>query len=197
MPDYYWYHHHHPSPLPPPPINTTSHPTRNKSLSTREDPKNPEIIYKVLCIYFYMFKLQLPAKYFPFDAIHLWRRFFHYSKQFLNLSILMPFSASAGFCLTSSTSEKRFPLRTFFIRETKKKVTLGEIGWMGRVGHRGHAFFGEKLLNTQRDAGRCAHKQPVMQWAKALIECSQRIHWSWTPQSQRVRWHRWVPRTLT
>ena len=35
-----------------------------------------EFIYKKLCIYSYMFKLQLPSKYSPFDAIHLLRLFF-------------------------------------------------------------------------------------------------------------------------
>ena len=32
-------------------------------------------IYKKLCIYFYMFKLQSPSKYSPCDAIHLVRQF--------------------------------------------------------------------------------------------------------------------------
>ena len=40
-----------------------------------------EFIYKKLCIYTYMFKLQLPSKYSPFDARHLSRCFFHCSKQ--------------------------------------------------------------------------------------------------------------------
>ena len=46
-----------------------------------------------------MFKLQSPSEYSSLDAIHLSRPFFHYSKQFLNSSILMPFSASAIVCL--------------------------------------------------------------------------------------------------
>ena len=37
---------------------------------------------KKMCIYSYMFKLQSPSKYPPFDAIYLSRRFFHCSKQF-------------------------------------------------------------------------------------------------------------------
>ena len=53
--------------------------------------------------------------------------FFHCSKQFWNLSILMPVSASAIFCFTSSTSAKLFFLRTFFIRGNKEKVSRGEI----------------------------------------------------------------------
>ena len=34
-----------------------------------------EFIYKKLCIYSYMFKVQSPSKYSPFDAIHLSRLF--------------------------------------------------------------------------------------------------------------------------
>ena len=39
-------------------------------------------IYKKVCIYSYLFKLQSLSKYSPFDAIHLWRHFLHYSKVF-------------------------------------------------------------------------------------------------------------------
>ena len=65
----------------------------------------------ILNIYPYMFKLQSPSKYSPFDAIHLSRRLSHCSEQFLNSSILMPLSASAVFCFASSTAAQRFPLR--------------------------------------------------------------------------------------
>ena len=41
----------------------------------REDPKNLELIYFKKCIYSFMFKLQLPSKYSPSDAIHLLRLF--------------------------------------------------------------------------------------------------------------------------
>ena len=51
--------------------------------------------------------------------------FFHWSKQFLNLSVLMPFSASAVFCFTSSTSTKCFLLRTFFFIQGNKKKLFG------------------------------------------------------------------------
>ena len=44
------------------------------SLYTGGTPKT-EFIYKKLCIYSYMFKLQLPSKYSTFDAIHLSRIF--------------------------------------------------------------------------------------------------------------------------
>ena len=34
-------------------------------------PQNPEFIYKTLCTYSYMFKLQSPSMHSPFDATHL------------------------------------------------------------------------------------------------------------------------------
>ena len=90
-----------------------------------------EFIYKKLHIYPYMFKLQSPSKYSPFDTIYLSSCFFHCWKQFLNSLILMPFNASAIFCFTPSTLAKHFPLRIFSSGETniqKKllKVILGE-----------------------------------------------------------------------
>ena len=87
-------------------------------------PRNPEFIYKNLYIYSYIFKLQSLSKYSPCDAMYLSRRFFHCSTQFLNLTVLRPFSASAIFCFTFSTSAKCFPLRTFSSGEIKQnKVT--------------------------------------------------------------------------
>ena len=94
--------------------------------------KKPEFICKKLCIYSYTCKLQ----YSPFHAIHLSRCFFHCSIQFLNLSILTPFSASAILCFTSSTWPKRFPLRTFFIRETKKSLRVRLCEYLRRGGIR-------------------------------------------------------------
>ena len=76
---------------------------------------------KKLCIY--MFKLSHLFKYSPFNATHLSRLFFRCSKQLFNLSILMPFSAFAIFCFTSSILANRFPLRTFFIGETNKQTS--------------------------------------------------------------------------
>ena len=59
------------------------------------------------------------------SALHLmqyiyWDIFSHCSEQFLNSLILIPFSASAIFCFTSSTWAKCFPLRTSFILGNKK-----------------------------------------------------------------------------
>ena len=90
-------------------------------------------------VYSYVFQFQSPSKYSQFDAIRLSRCLFHHSKQFLDLnsSILMPFSAFAVFCFTSSTLAKCFPLRTFFIWGNKpKKVAWGQ----GRVNREGGAL---------------------------------------------------------
>ena len=82
-----------------------------------------EFIYKIEYLFLY-FKLQSSSKYSPLDEIHLLRHIFHCSKQILNSSILMPFSASDVFCFTASTSAKRFSLRTSSSRETKIKSCL-------------------------------------------------------------------------
>ena len=100
--------------------------------NTRGTQKTPVFIKN--CIFSYAFKLQSPSKH-SFDAIDLLRHFFHCSKQFLNLQILMHFSASAIFCFTSSTQAQCFPLRIFFILGNKQKSShgarLGEKGGQG------------------------------------------------------------------
>ena len=60
--------------------------------------------------------------------------FFHCSKQFLNLSILMPSSASAVFCFPSYKWTKSFPLRTFFPvgRQKKNSHSGWDCDWRGQ-----------------------------------------------------------------
>ena len=96
-----------------------------------------------------------PVKAF-FPLLSFWTR------QFWCLLVLLQL------CFTSSTSAKCFPLRTIFMQGNKKKVTQGEIGWIGRMEYRGHAVFGQKLLNTQHSVGRCAWNQPW--WMGKCIE---------------------------
>ena len=86
------------------------------------DPK-PEFICKKIGYYSYIFKLQSPSKYSPFDVMHL-LTFFHCSNQFLNSSVLMPFSASAIFCLHLLHMGKMFPFEDFFPpgKQTKKSL---------------------------------------------------------------------------
>ena len=59
--------------------------------------------------------------------------------------------------------------------ETNKKVTRGEIRWIGRVWHGNHAVFSQKLLNTQYSVGRCTHKSPIMKWVNVLKESSKKF----------------------
>ena len=114
----------------------------------RDPPKNPEFIYshKTLCIYSDIFKHQSPSKFSPSDAIYLLRCFSHNSKQFLNLLILMPFCASSIFSFISSTLERRFPLRTFFIWGNKRKDAQGKIGWIRWVRHGAVPFLVKNCL---------------------------------------------------
>ena len=60
--------------------------------------------------------------------------------------------------------------------EANKKFTQGEIRWLGRAGHSGHAVFGQKLPNTQHGVGRCTRKSPIMKWANAPKEKSLHKH---------------------
>ena len=134
-------------------------------------PQNPELIYKNFCVYSHMFKLQSSPKYSPFDAIHVWDVFSHCSKQFLNSSILMSFSAFTVFfvCFTSFTLAKHFSLRNFFIWGNKKRSYSGQDQVNEEGGALGvHAIFGQKLLDTQRHVSRCAHKSAIMKWANTL-----------------------------
>ena len=86
----------------------------------------------------------------------------------------MPFSASAVLFHLSHIS-KSFLFETFFSQETKKE-SLGPDRLNREGGVWGHAIFGQKLLNTHRGVGRCAHKSPIMTWANALKESSKKIH---------------------
>ena len=155
-------------------------------------------LLKKLCIYAYMFKFQSPSKYSPFDAIHLLRCFSHCSKQFLNSLILVPFSVSAFFFFSPFLHWQNVSLWGLFHPGKQKKVDWSEIRWIGRVGHKGHAICGPKLLNTHWGVGRCACKSPIMKWANTLkvfkkfteAECSLSGH------CQLIHWYRWVPRTL-
>ena len=105
------------------------------------------------------------------------------------------FSASV-FCFTSSTWAKGFHLRTFFMQG--EKSGLGQDQGIGRVEHRGHAVFGQKLLSIQCSVGRCAHILPIMRWANALglQKIFTKAERSLSQQRQLVNWHRWVPRML-
>ena len=100
---------------------------------------------------------------------------FHCSKQFLNSSVLMPFSASAIFCFSSSSSGKHFPLMNLFIQGNKQKRHSGQ-DRVNAGGYGGHAIFGQKLLNPLHSVGRCACKSPIMKWANVLKGSSKKMN---------------------
>ena len=54
----------------------------------RGTPKTKIYLLKKLCIYSYMFILQSPSKCSPFDAIHLFRCFFQWSKTVFALNFV-------------------------------------------------------------------------------------------------------------
>ena len=147
--------------------------------------------------------LQSPSKCSPCDTIHPLRFFSHCSQQFWSSSILVPFSASAVLfvCLFHFFHRgETFPFEDFFHPGKQKKVTRGEIGWLGRVGLGSHTVFGQKLLNTQCcGAGvRVNHLSwnGKMCWKSLQKNFTEAEH-SLSQQRQPVHWYRWVPRTLT
>ena len=153
--------------------------------------------YLLKIMYSYMFKLQSPSKYFPFNAIYPLRLFSHCSTV-LNASMLMPLVLLWFFVLPLPHGQN-FSLWGLFSSRETKKVAWGENRWIGRVGHGDHAVFGQKLLNTQLGVGRSTHKSPIMKWANALSlqrEFAEAKH-SLSQQCRQVHWYRWVPRTLT
>ena len=132
---------------------------------TRREPKNPEFIYKKLCIYSYMFKFQSPSKCSPFDAVNLSRCFPHGSKQFWTIDF------DNILCFTSSTSAKLFHLRTLFIWGNKKCHLRQD--WVNREGRAwGSCCFWSKTADYW--VGRYTCKSPIMKWANTLKESSKK-----------------------
>ena len=158
-------------------------------------PQNPGSYLWKIVIYSYTFKFNHLQ-----STLHLmqytYQDFFHCSEQFLNWSILMPFSSSAVFCFTSSTSAKCFPLRTFFFQGNKKSH-LGQ-DWVNREGRAwGSCNFWSK---TTEHSERYAYKSPIKKWANMWKESSKNfteIELSLSQQGQLAQWCRWDATTLT
>ena len=153
-----------------------------------------------MCIYSYMFKLSVNFKVFSIWCNKPIEAFSHCSRQFLNLSVLMLFSASVGFCFTSPTLAKHFPFRTFFHPGKQKKISRSGQDWVNREGwarrscclwpHRGqnllntHAVWAGVLWITHHEMGKCLERVFKKIFTEAKGSLSQ-------------HWCSWVPRTLT
>ena len=139
------------------------------------------------------------------STVHLMQ--YIYRDIFFHCSVfeLVDFDAFRYFChlfVTSLPHQYNVSLWGLFSsRETnKQKSSSGWTEWIGRVGHRGLAIFGQKLLNIQHSVGRCARKSPIMKWANTLKKSWKKFtetDCSLLQQCQMVHWYRRVPRTLT
>ena len=102
------------------------------------DPKPPEFIYKKLCVCSYMFKLQSSSKYSLFDAVHLLSCFFlllknsFWTHRFWCLLLLL-------FFVSLLPHWQNVSFRGLF-SSWETKISWGKIGWIRRVGHRGHSM---------------------------------------------------------
>ena len=124
--------------------------------------------------------------------------FFHCSSfwtcQFWCLLVFLPFFVSP------LPYQQNVSLWGLFSLRKQKEVTWGKTGWIGRVGLGGHYVFGQKLLNTQCNVGRCARKSPILKWANSLKESSNKFteaNRSLSQQCLLVHCYRLVPRILT
>ena len=112
------------------------------------DCKTQSLFIKKLCIYSYIFKLQWPPKYTPFDAIHPSRLLSTAQNSFWThqcwcLLMILPFFVSP---LSHWQNISLWGLFSF--RKRNRNSHLGQ-DWVNREGGtRGHAIFGQKLLNT-------------------------------------------------
>ena len=107
---------------------------------------------------------------YPFRDVFSTAQNSFWIRWFWGLLVLLPFFSPP------LPHQHTFPFEDFLHPEKHKKVTRGETGWIRRMGHGGHAVFGQKLLNTQRGVGRCTRKSPIMKWANAPKEKSLHKH---------------------
>ena len=120
-----------------------------------------------------MFKLQSPLNNSPFEQ-YTYRDIFptaqngFWTRQFWCLLLFQLFFVSP------LPYWQNVFLWGLFSSGEQNKVSWGEIGWIGRVGHGGHTVFGQKLLNMQHCVDRYAHKSPIMKWANMLKESSKK-----------------------
>ena len=142
-----------------------------------------------------MFKLHSSSKYSLFDAIYLLRCFSHCSEQFLNSSVLMPFSASAVFVSPLSHWQHAALWGLFSSGETKL-VTQGKIRRIGRVAHGGHAVFGQNCwILSAAWAGVLVNHPPWngQRCWRSLQKTFTDAEYSLSQHLNLVQWYSWVP----
>ena len=120
-----------------------------------------------------MFNLHPPSKYSPFDTIHLWRLFPTAQNNFWTCPIWCLLGLLLFFGLPLPHQQNISIWGLLFIKEKKNRVAWGKIWLIGKMGDRSHDIFGQKLLNTQPNVGRCTCKLPIMKGASTLNESSK------------------------
>ena len=71
--------------------------------------------------------------------------------------------------------QQNISLWGLFSSKQTKKVAGGKIEWIEKVGHWGHAIFGQKLLNTQSNVGSCTCTSAIGKWENTLKESSEKF----------------------
>ena len=161
-------------------------------------PKKTEFIYKK-----YAFVLTC-LNFCHLHRLSFWcntpiETFFHFSKQFLNSSILMP-STLLPFLVSPLPYQQNVALwgPPFFLLGKQKNHS----GWdqvNREVGAWGSWYFWLKTAEHSVRSGQVRSKSPIMKWANALSlqkKFTEAEH-NLSQQCPLVHWYRWIPRTLS
>ena len=120
-----------------------------------------EFIYKELCVYSYMFKLQSPSKYSPFDTIHLQRHFFPLLKTVFEFVDFDAFQCFCHFLFHLFHIGKTFPFEDFFHLGNPKKRSLRTRSGNREGGAWGHAMTWCGLVHsliTHHETSKCVKR---------------------------------------
>ena len=148
---------------------------------------NSEFIYlKIVYFFLHVYK-PVTFKVLSIGCNATFKMFFLLLKAVFEFVIFMHFSACALFVSPLPHQQNVSLAGLFFIWRNRKKVAWDEMGWIGRVGHGGHAIFGQKLLNPQRGVGRWPiywngqiHWESSEKFTEAKCSLSQQhqlLHW--------------------
>ena len=166
------------------------------------DPKKLEFIYKKLCIYFYMFKLQSPSNYSPFDAIHLSRLFStaqssFWTRQFWYLLVLL-----LVFFVSPLPQQQNISLWGLFSsgKTKQNKSCSGQDQVNTEGGLRGHAIFWSRTAEHSAWCGQVRSYITHHEMGNSIERVFQKklteAKHSLSQQCQLVHGYRCFPRTL-